>query len=53
MEVGDGLSCVSAITDGYTNPDTVRCLEVAGRELTEYLGKLLYDTHRITMTSSI
>ena len=43
LESGDGVSQIVPIYEGNVNPTATSCLEVAGRDLTNYLTKMLAD----------
>eukprot|EP00741_Cyanophora_paradoxa_P015778 tig00020904_g15233.t1 len=43
LDIGDGVSHVVPIIDGYTKKAAVRRMDLAGRDLTEYLNVLLTE----------
>jgi len=48
---GDGVSHIVPIYEGYSLPQSIKRLDLAGRDLTEYMGKLLTE-RGINLTSS-
>ena len=43
LESGDGVSQIVPVYEGKINPTATSCLELAGRDLTNYLTKMLAD----------
>ncbi|XP_070580867.1 actin-1-like [Ptychodera flava] len=43
VDIGDGVVQVLPVYEGYTLPHTIQRLDVAGRDLTDYLSRLLIE----------
>lgn len=51
MDAGDGVTHTVPVFEGYSLPHAVERMDLAGRDLTEYMRKIMTEVGR-TFTSS-
>ena len=52
LKSGYGITHAIPIDEGYINPQAVKTLNIGGRDLTEYLTKLLGTHHGFVATTN-
>ncbi|KAJ5068087.1 actin-7-related [Anaeramoeba ignava] len=43
LDIGDGVSSVIPLSDGYAIPHAISRMDLAGKELTDFFNKILYE----------
>ncbi len=52
MDFSDGVSCTVSIYDYHALPHAIFCLDVVGRDLTEYLMQILTECGDSSITTA-